>query len=380
MDVSNHRKKPGHSPAVRLPSLKKIRACSLWLLLLLSSLAASTAQGFTIFNVGWGATVQVRASDIAEDGVSFGPSSEQVFDEGTLQTSLSDFSLPVDANLSAALNNRTMSTLIQRSFAFVVRLSRAEQNRCVGSEDLSIRMGIVGPVRDAFAATGPDGGTLRLLRFDPVYRGATGRRCPSNLFYGYTLELSVADAISAGTYEATAEIEVDLSGPGGGTQAVQVPLQVRMPGLLLLYHHSRINVDLAASALAGALGANRSCSSGFCMDLGNRVLPVSSLTGPINLNVSSDAGAAAAVQTITLSNAVGARAIGCSGNQYETATYQVLGVGGIQDSSGVLSAIQNAACGMELRTGDLSFDLDLTQVDTVTGTASATIQITVTGL
>ena len=69
---------------------------------------------------------------------------------------------------------------------------------------------------------------MRVVRFEPVYRGARGRRCPNRLFYGYTLDLSVADAISAGTYEGTAESTVELSGGGGSSQSIQVPLEVQL--------------------------------------------------------------------------------------------------------------------------------------------------------
>lgn len=381
MDVSIHRKQPGLSTAVGLSFLKRILKGSRWLLIPVLASLATSAYGFTVSGLGWGASIQLRADDIAQDGAGLGPGAEQVLDQGTLQTNLSDFSIPIDVNLTGALGSSTMTARINRTFAFMVRLSNAERNRCVGNEDFDIRLNIVGPVRNAFSAIGPDGGTLRLVRFDPEYRGAWGRRCPSTLFYGYTMDLSVADAISAGAYEATAEIEVDLSGAGGGTQAVQVPLQVQMPGLLILYHHGRINVDLDAAALAGALGANRACSGGFCVDLGSRVIPVSSLVAPIPADIRADAGAVTPVQTITLRNAVAVRATGCANNLYDTATYQILNaVGGIQNGNGVIAGIQNTACGMDLRAGDLSFDLDLGQVDAVTGTASATFQITVTGL
>ena len=154
-----------------------------------------------------------------------------------------------------------------------------------------------------------------------------------------------------------------------------------MPGMLLLDHHSRIEVSLNATALAGALGADRACSDGFCMDVGNRTIPVADLSGPVLLDVEAAAGPFDPVQTITLRDAVAVRATGCSGDIYDTATYQILNpVGGVQPRSGTIAGIQNAPCGLDLRSGDLSFDLDLSQVDTATGSASATIQITVTGL
>lgn len=389
MDVSIQTKKPGHPRATtgpcRLTGLSyrtRLSTRSLGtLILLLFSLGACSAHGFTITNLGWGASVQLRPNDIAQDGAGLGSAAEQALGQGNLRTDLSDFSLPVDVNLAGALGSGTLTTRVARTFAFMVRLSNAERNRCVGNEDFDIRLSITGPIRNAFRAIGPDGGTLRLLRFEPDYRGAWGSRCPATLFYGYTMELSVADAVSSGTYEATAAFEVNLPGPGGSTEVIQVPLQIQMPGLLLLYHHNRISINLTATALAGALGADRACNGGFCMDLGARVIPVSNLSAPIAADITADAGAVVPVQTITLRNAVAVRATGCSNGTYDSATYQIRNAaGGIRNSSGTIGGIQSAACGMDLRMGDLSFDLDLSRTDATAGNASATFQITVTGL
>ena len=385
MDVSNQEKKPGGTPAVGLLShssfTRKLGHGALWLLCALLPLLANPASAFTITSPGWGASVQLSPTDIAQDGVPLSAAAEQVRDEGTLQADLTDFALPVDVNLTGALSTATLTTRIERTYAFRIRLSRSERNRCLQDGDFDIDLSLSGPFGNAFAATGPGGGMLRLIRFEPVLRGRIGGRCPNNLFYGYRMELSVADAVASGNYEATAEITVDLAGPGGSTESIQIPLEVQMPGLLLLYHHSRIDVNLDATALAGVLGASRACSGGFCMDLGSRVMPVSSLAAPVALDVSASAGVVNPVQTITLRNAVAVRAAGCSGGIYDNAVYQVLNtVGGVQAANGVISGIQSAPCGLDLRSGDLSFDLDLSQVEAATGSASATIQITVTGL
>jgi len=349
--------------------------------MLIFILPVPTAHAFTITNLGWGASVQLRPGDIDQDGSSLGSASEQVLDEGSLRANLVDFSQPIDVNLSGALAGGSLSTRINRTYAFIVRLSNSERNRCVRDVDLDIDLSIVSPVRDAFAATGAGGGMLRLSRFEPVYRGTWGGRCPSVLFYGYTMDLDVEDAIAAGTYEATAQISIDLPGPGGSSRTLQVPLEVQMPGMLLLYHHSSIDVNLDATALAGAMGASRACSGGFCVDLGNRNIGVTSLAAPIPVDVAADAPAVAPIQTITLRDAVAVRATGCSGDVYDTASYQIRSaIGGVLPGNGPIAGIQSAPCGMDLRSGDLSFDLDLGQLDAVTGTASATIQITVTGL
>ena len=383
MDVSNQEKKPGGTPAAGLLSYPSYVSAMRRALLCvgLSMLLAMPASAFTILHLGWGSSVTLRPDDIAQDGAPLSAATEQVLSEGTLQADLVDFGLPVDVNLAGSLSTSTLTTSINRTYAFIVNLSRSERNRCLQQADFDIDLSLIGPVRGAFSAAGPGGGAMRLVRFDPVYRGNWGGRCPSNLFFGYTMELSVVDALASGTYEATAEISVDLAGPGGGSQSVQAPLEVQMPGMLLLYHHSRIDVNLDATALAGALGANQACSGGFCMDVGSRTMPIASLAAPVALNIGADAGAFNPVQTITLRDAVAVRAAGCSGGIYDNAVYQVLDtVGGVQAANGVISGIQSAPCGLDLRSGDLSFDLDLSQVEAATGTASATIQITVTGL
>ena len=387
MDVSNHQEESGCHPAAgfllsilpgsRLPNFGFL------LLIVFAGMSAAPASAFTIARQGGAATVQLRPSDIAQDGVPLSAASEQLFDEGTLQASLTDFSQPIDVNVSGALSaGGNLTARIEATVAFRIRLSRPERNRCLQESDFDIDLNIVSPVPDALSATSAAGGSLSVLRFEPVYQGSQGNpRCPNSFRYGYTMDLSVADAVSAGSYEGIAEIVVDVPGPGGSTQTIQLPVRVDMPGMLLLYHYSQIDVNLDATALAGALGANRACSGGFCMDVGSRILPVSNLSGPIALNVAADAGMVDPVQTITLRDAIAVRATGCAGDRYDTASYQILNVvGGVQPASGVISGIQSAPCGLDLRSGDLSFDLDLTQADAVTGSASATIQITVTGL
>ena len=85
------------------------------------------------------------------------------------------------------------------------------------------------------------------------------------------------------------------------------------------------------------------------------------------------------VQTITLQNAVAVRATGCSGNTYTNASYQIVSTsGGIQPGSGNIPGLVGASCGLDFRYGDLSFDLDLAQA--TSANATATIEITVTGI
>ena len=204
--------------------------------------------------------------------------------------------------------------------------------------------------------------------------------CPRDLIYGIALDLDVDNAISSNDYQSAIETTVELLGPGGNTQVTPMSLLLDMPEVLLLYHYRQVNIDMQASALAGALGATAACGIDYCSDAGDRVMTVSNLATPIVLSIGTDAPLLMPLQTVSLQNAVGARALGCAGGVYDTATYQVLNpTGGIQASNGVITGIQNNACGFDLRSGDLSFELDLNSIDSSTN-ATATIQITVTGL
>jgi hypothetical protein len=379
MDVSIRRPKPDDRYIVGLRRFMPLLL--LTMLLVGESLCPPAAYGFTISRVSFGNNVRLRADDIVDNGASLGRRSEQALDQGTLNASLNDLSQPLDIDISGSFVGGTLTASIDRQTAVTVSLSNSEHRDCLGDSDFSVRMRVIAP-QDRFSAVGPDGGELRVVNFEPVFRGAQGAGCPRNLFYGYRMDLDVEDAVSAGTYTATAEVEVTSLAPGGGTEVVQVALEVQMPGILLLYHHSLINVDLKATALAGAFGANAVCSGGYCMDLGSRSVQVSDLSAPIPVGLAADVGSSfQPIQTITLRDAIGARAMGCSGNVYDTATYQVLNpVGGILPGGGVLTGIQSQPCGLTMRTGDLPLSLDLTGLDPVTRRASATIQITVTGL
>ncbi|MGE0624000.1 MAG: hypothetical protein AB7I04_06210 [Pseudomonadales bacterium] len=378
MDVSIQGAKPGWYRATGLRTcqwiLALVLACASWL-------PAPLALGFSIHHIQFGNNIRLQPEDILQGGSSLGRSGEQVFGEGTLRTSLTDFSQALDVNIGGTLAGGTLTASVDRLVAVTVQLSNDERRDCLGSEDFEVSFRVVAPRRDALAATGAGGGELRVLNFVPIYRGGIGGSCPRNLFYGYRLDLGVDNAISDGDYVGITEIQVRSLVPGGGLEVAQETLEIQMPGFLLLYHYNRIDVNLEAGALAGALGASSACSGGFCMDLGRRSFRVGALDTPIAVGLSSDTGAFVPLQTITLRNAVGVRAVGCSGNRYDSATYQVLNpTGGVRSGSGVLDGIQNQPCGLDLRSGDLAFALDLTQVDPSAGRASATLQITVTGL
>lgn len=375
MDVSIRKERPGTSLGVRLSLVQTLLAVVLVTVL---QTAPPSAFGYTAYRVGFGANVRLRTGDIVHNGSPLGNGAEQVFDQGTLNTNLADFSQPVDVGLTPGVGGGGMLTAsIDRNVAIIISLSRAERGACLGPQDFDLSFEVNSSLPGAFASSTPGGGAIQVARVEPVYRGSWGNRCPSTLFYGYRMDLELESALAAGDYQATVDMAISLN--GGPPQIVQAPLEVQMPSVLLLYHRGQINVNLSASALAGAFGASSGCSGDFCMDLGTRTVSMSNGNRIVPVGV-PDPGFNP-LQTINLRGAIGVRGIGCAGGIYGTATYEIVtAVGGIQTASGNLSGIQNAPCGLTLRTGDLPIELDLTQLDSASGRASATIQVTVTGL
>ena len=323
--------------------------------------------------------MQIRPADLFQDGIGLLRSSEQVHDQGSINRSLNDFSQPLDLNLSGYVPGSMTARVDERRFVSV-QLSNADRAQCLDNSNFAVNFRVVGPTQNAFSAIDVGCGELRVINFNTSFTGSNGGNCPRSLIYGYILDLLVDGAVSPNDYQGTVEITVEQLGLGGGSTSVQIPLLIDMPSVLLLYHYSQINIDMQASAIAGALGSGVACNGGQCMDVGYQSASVAILNNPIIINIGADAPPFTPVQTITLRNAVGARAVGCSGDVYGTATYQILNpIGGIQARSGVIAGIQNQSCGFVIRTGDLAFDLDLNIANSNTN-ATASIQIIVVGL
>ena len=372
MEVSILRTAPGAMSARRLLHPALLAAS-----LLFGTFLPEQASGVTLVRFSSSATVQLDPDDIFQGGAALGPGSDQSFGQGTFPIELADFNQPLDLNLPGPIAGSALSTRLFSNFAFALILSDAERNRCLGDGDFDIRLQTFGG-GSALESDEVGGGFIDVTAFEPIYRGALGRRCPSWLFYGFSLDLEMDNAVAAGNYSEIAEIQVEPAG-GGAAQTTQMTLQVGMPSMTLLYHPDRVEIDLRATAIAALFGATTSCGSDGCLDLGARTIAVSNLSQPVAFDVAGAVPAINTQQTITLRNAVGARATGCVGNSYSGASYQVVAAtGGIQTGSGSITGLAGASCGLDLRTGDLSFDLDLAQA---AGTsASATIQITVTGI
>ncbi|MCZ6855439.1 MAG: hypothetical protein O7G86_16130 [Gammaproteobacteria bacterium] len=347
------------------------------LLLMASGLLAPIAHGFTLRPANGNPTTTINLADILQGGSNLTGSAEQVYPLGTVSRTLNDFSMPVDVNLTGSVPG-PMSTRMTRARYLVIRLNAAERTQCLQSSDFDVDFRVIAPSADTLTAA--SGGSLRVTSFTSNFHSATGGACPRRLRYGYVLDLDLDGAVSAAAYQGTVEATVEQIGPGT-IQTLQLPLDINMPPVLLLYHHTQINIDVQPAAVAGALGVNSSCGSGFCMAAGNQsaaVLGLGSMV-PVAIDISANVPPVA-TRTITLNDAVGARATGCAGGVYGTASYQILNpLGGIQAGSGTITEIQSSACGFDLRTGDLSVDLDLNSIS-ATSNASATIQITVVGL
>ncbi len=373
MDVSILGSAPGRRQARRL--------LSTMLLLQLLAVAASwsaPAAAFTLFRFSSGASVQLDPEDIQQGGASLGPGSDQSFGQGTLPVELTDFSQPLDMDLAGPLGGFSLNTRLFSNLAFAIRLSNQERNQCLNSGDFEISLRMSTP-SGGLESAALNGGRLGVSAFEPIFRGALGNsRCPGILLYGFSLDLSLEDAVADGDYRGESEIIVERLG-GGQAQTAQVTLEVGVPSITLLYHPDRVRIDLRAVAIAGLLGAGTSCGTDGCLDLGAQRFDVNALGQPIPVNVQDSAVAFAPVQTVTLQNAVAVRATGCSGNTYTSASYQIVNpTGGIQPGAGNIGGLLGASCGLDFRYGDLSFDLDLAQASNAN--ATATIQITVTGI
>lgn len=365
------RLKPGGRADTRL----QVSIFSLSLLLVASGLCATNVHGFTVSGANGNQSVTVNRADLLQDGSSLSGGAEQTYAQGTISRTLSDFSQPLAINLTGTAP-RAMSTRVIDGYYLAIQLSNAERSQCLQSSDFDVRLRVVAPVADMLSAV--SGGDLLVTNLASTFDRSVGGSCPRSIRYGYILDLDVAGALSAGDYLGTVEASVEQIGPGI-TQTLQLTLEVNMPSVLVLYHPTQIDIDVQPSALAAALGADASCGTGYCMDAGNQSVTVSNLSLPVVLNIGASVPPLT-TRTITLNDAVGARATGCGGGVYDTATYQILNpTGGIQTGNGVISGIQSSPCGLDLRTGDLAFDLDLNAIDSAIN-ASATIQITIVGL
>ncbi|MEM8765993.1 MAG: hypothetical protein AAGE43_01010 [Pseudomonadota bacterium] len=342
-----------------------------------SALIPSVAAAFTLVRFSASATVDLNPDDIFQGGAALGPGSDQSFSQGTFPLELADFNQPLDLNLPGPIAGNALSTRLFSNFAFALILNGQERSQCLGDGDFAITLETVSPA-SGLASGQLNGGEIEVTGFDPIFRGALGRGCPQWLFYGFSIDLEMDNAVAAGSYSAVSEVIVERA-TGGALQSTQINLQVGMPSMTLLYHPDRVEIDLRATAIAALFGATRSCGSDGCLDLGRQVASVSNPNQPVVFDVAGAVPAVTTRQTITLRNAVGARATGCPGNSYSDASYQIVATsGGIQAGSGSITGLVGAPCGLALRAGDLSFDLDLAEA--AGSNASATIQVTVTGI
>ncbi len=363
------------SPGARTDNGTVISILSL--LLMAAGLLSPIAHGFTLSPANGNQTVNIGLTDILQGGSNLTGSAEQVYPQGTVSRTLNDFSIPVDVNLRGSVPG-PMGTRVERPRYMAIALSAAERAQCLQSSDFDVNFRVIAPSTDTLTAV--SGGSLRVTSFTSSFNSSTGGPCPRSLRYGYVLDLDLDGAVSASAYQGTVEATVEQIGPGT-IQTLQLSLDINMPSVLLLYHHSQINIDVQPAALAGALGATSGCGAGFCLDAGNQSAAILGISPSVPVAIDIGASVPAVMtRTITLNEAVGTRATGCAGGVYSTASFQILNpLGGIQAGSGTITEIQNSACGFDLRTGDLSFDLDLNSISAISN-ASATIQITVVGL
>ena len=362
---------------IKKPGPNAARLFAFCALLFVAGIAAlPEAHGFSVQRFGSSQFVRIDRSDMLQDGTRLGTRAEQTFATATAAMTLSSLADPVPVGLDQAIPGN-VSAEDGRFIFFRIRLTRAEQRRCYQHDDFDVRLTSPG-----LSATAPGGGRLTLDAAEAVpWRN---RRCSSSLWYGLRVRLGLAQALADSDYRGTLRTTVALQRPGGGQLAFDTPLVAQLPQVLMLYYPQRVQLNLEPSALTPLLASANGCGGDLCSDLG-RVRLATNGSYQADAAITSAFPFATGTTTLNLQNVIAARAIGCGGNRYGTASYRVRGGPGVVAANGSFATIQGQPCGMDPRSGDLPLTLNL---DSVIGaiTASgrtrvrATIDVTVTGL
>lgn len=333
------------------------------------------AEGFRLQRVGGPVNVTLSRQDIAQDGSTLGNGAEQTFALGNQNIDVTSFNQPLNIGVPGLVAGNVSATGAEDRFVRIL-LTPAERNRCLTHDDFEIDLSVDGSANTLTSATG-GGGYVEVLDFQAV--PLIDRPCRPSLSFGYRIRLGLDEAVAANDYRGTLEVEARLR-QGGGVSRITSPIAVDLPTLLLLYHPQRVQLNLQTPAFAPLLsGSVASCGSDLCTDLGSIQLNTNSMIA--DAAIAPGATFTLGDQELLLRDIVAARALGCQGGIYGSATYQVTNtVGGIRAGNGQIDGIQGQSCGMDLRSGDVSVTLDLSDPANATSGAQADIQITVTGL
>ena len=171
--------------------------------------------------------------------------------------------------------------------------------------------------------------------------------------------------------------------PLGHAATATTTIDVNFPSVVVMYHYDTITLQVDQTALANYMaGGAAACGGDFCDNLTGTLdltgSPVTDLSGApvsVDANVNPPAPPATAVP-VTVQNAVGVRALGCS-TYTATVTDGGSDVSMTVDTVNSLSTIDGAGCSLGLALGDLIFTMDVSQV--TGGSDSALFDISIVG-
>ncbi len=156
-----------------------------------------------------------------------------------------------------------------------------------------------------------------------------------------------------------------------------VTVDFDLPTILVMYHYSTVDVTVSQAVLGGFLSGGILCGVDRCEDLlTSATLTLPALSGSVDAGIDDTLLLAATTATVTVQNAVGVRALGCT-------TYTGSYIGGLSDpgvtiTAGPLVGIDTLPCSMTMTMGDLAFDVDFTAV--TTDPVSAVFDVTIAGV
>ncbi len=338
---------------------------------------STAANAFDLRIRGRAPDLEISRSEIIHGTQNLSNATEQNFDVGTKVLNLNSFSqdldvgVATDAMVSVQARDRV-------SVDFRVSLTRAERRTyCITAQDLEVTL-TIGNGSGRLNADANGGGWVTISNPQAI-PNTNGPRCPRNIRYGFDMAVDLANAVQDGNYVGDLLIEVSaLRGPSQPKQ-LTTSLTAQLPSFLLLYYPSRVETQVSRGALAELLAANsQACAADFCGNVGNKLLTVSQQTA--DAQIVNDVTPLNTQPVIMLRKLIAARALGCLGNNYTSAIYQVRPLGpGILAANGTIDGIQGQPCGMEPRAGDVPLELDLNAPANSSSQALAEIEVTVIG-
>ena len=340
-------------------------SCLLGLLFALAPSAPALAYTLEVQDL----TYSVSRRDIRVPGGSV-RNAETIVNERRQTESVADAGAPVTV-LTPAEVGTSVTSRWERGNILIIRLTNAERALCMNRDDFLVT------VEHSGRLVGASGGSIDVAA---ERLRATGGRCPRTITYQLRWRFDLTHATASGAYSAPVTVRVE---EGGSVQSLPATVQADLPSALILHRPSRVVLNLQPSAFADLLGGTGSCGGDQCASLPVVSRQLTSLGGPavVDADISSAAAPVGGTAAITLNDLVASRAIGCIGNRYQSATYQVISANpAVVATSGTLTGIHGQPCGMAAAGGDVELLLRADQLPAGTRRASASILVTVNAL